>query len=130
MLEREVTVIVPQRIGRNVLDDNGLAAEGCRAARAGLGADGFAVNGASETFRQARRGAVAHTHTIGVEQQDRAEHTWALRLGDTQEKVECFPERCPLGDEFQDLILAPQQLRAFTRRLLCPLALGNLVEED
>ena len=53
-----------------------------------------------------------------------------MRLDDAQEKVECFSERCPLGDEFQDLILALQQLRAFTRRLLGPLALGNLVEED
>src|SRR5436309_12270694 len=90
VLERAVTVIVPQRIGRNVLDDNRLAAEGCRAARTGVGADGLAVKTTSETFREARRGAVAHMDAVAFEQQDRTKHARALRLDYAQEKVECF----------------------------------------
>ena len=60
---------------------------------------------------------MAHVYAIGIEQQDRAQHARALRLDDTQQQIECFLQRRPLRNQFQNLILASQQLRVFARRL-------------
>ena len=62
---------VPQRIGADIVDDDGLAAIHRGAARTHLRPDLDPVDGPGETGRQARRGAVADMLAIGVEQQHR-----------------------------------------------------------
>ena len=58
--QRDVTVIVPERVGRNVLHDHRLAAKGRRAARAGARSDALAVDSTGERRRKARTRSVAH----------------------------------------------------------------------
>jgi hypothetical protein len=58
--QRDVTVIVPERVGRNVLHEHRLAAEGRRAARAGARSDALAVDSTGERRRKARSRSVVH----------------------------------------------------------------------
>jgi hypothetical protein len=70
VLERERAVLVPQRVGGDVLDDDGLTPIRRSAAGARLRADRLAVHGTIERFRQAWRRAVADVQSVRIEQQD------------------------------------------------------------
>ena len=92
MSEGEFAITIPQRVRGYVFDNDRLAPEGCSAAGTGPRADRFAIDAADECFRKVPRRTVPHMNPIGVQQEDRAEHTRALRLDHAQQQIQDFWE--------------------------------------
>ena len=85
-------VVLPQRIGHDIGDDDGLAAIDGGAAGTHLGTDADAVDGFCIGFRQARRCAMPEGLAILVKQQDGAKYAAQLGFNETHETVEHFAQ--------------------------------------
>ena len=106
-------VVFPERVLVDVRHHDAFAAEGRRAAGAGLGADGQAMDGGVVFGRKAGRGADPHVLAGLVEQQHRAERAGHLAFGQAHQGHQAFTQGAPGGDAGQDAPLAVfQGLRA------------------
>jgi len=107
--QRHIFVVRPKRVGPDVRDINRFPAEGRRAARTGARANGRAVNGIQIFRGQRRRGTMPDMNSIGVEQQNRAEHARGLVLDQSHDGVEHLGLGRALSDALQDLPLSLEQ---------------------
>ena len=101
MLEGDVAVARPQRIGGDIGDDDAFAAmKGGPAGSLPL-ADGNSVDRRVVGIRQARRRAVQDMAAIGIEQQDRAQGVGIELLVELRDQAEVFGQRVLRGDAGQ-----------------------------
>jgi hypothetical protein len=87
MLEGEVAEIGPQRVRRDVGDDDGIACRGGRAARTHAKSDSDPVDGGVVLGRQAGRRTFDQVSAVFGQHQDRAEHLAVRRLLHHQDDV-------------------------------------------
>jgi len=114
--KREMAVVRPQRVGRDVGDVDRMTDEGRGAARAGLGADLGAVDRLAIGLGEVRRGAVAEAPSAFVEQQDRGQERAAGGGFDLAQLFveDCLPVAVPARLAFEaavELVERAEQLR-------------------
>src|SRR5581483_363379 len=83
---RQIAVVGPQRVGRDIRDNHRLPPVGGRATGADGRADGNAVDPPVVPGGQAGGGTVAQVYAVAVEQEDRAEHPGRLGLDEAGER--------------------------------------------
>ena len=107
--EGHVAEGVPERVARDVGDDDRAARERGRPARADGRADRRAVDRGAVRGREARRGSVPEA--IALEQEDGAEHSRGLLLDERAERREDVGKRGPDRDHLEDPGLPAQHER-------------------
>src|SRR5262245_56760389 len=80
MRQREPAVVLPQRVGGNILDNDRLPPKGRGTARTSARTNPLTVDAAKETVWQAGRRAVMDMHAVCIEQEYRAQHAGRLPL--------------------------------------------------
>ena len=103
-------IVVPQRIGHDVGDDDGLPPIGGGPAGTRPGANAGAVDGLGVVGRKARRCAMAQVNAVLVEQENGAEYSRQLRLDEMHEFGEHLAERCARGNHLENAGLAVAQV--------------------
>ena len=119
VLRRQRAVISPERVGADVRDDDLPVGIGRRAARAGRGPDGGAIDQAAVGGRQARRRAVPQMHAIGVQQEDGTERARHLLFQAKHQPVQHRGQRGGAHNQFHGALFPLHQL-------LRALALGDV----
>ena len=123
MFGRRTPVILPQRVGHDIGDDDGFPPICGRAARASFRANGHTIDGLGVGIRQARRGAVPQPGSRFVKQQDGAEDPLELGFNEKNETLEHVAEWGAHCDHLEDLRLPVAQ---GVRQL----ALGNVARDS
>src|SRR5579863_6196621 len=90
MRKRQMAVLCPQRVGRNIADDDRLAPVGSRAARARAGADLNAVDTLAVFLWQRRAGAVAQRLAVSIKQENRAQQSAVMLLDVRTQRLQDF----------------------------------------
>ena len=111
---RHLADALPQRVRRDVRDEDALAPEGGAAARSCRRADHDAVDALVPEVGQARPGAVAQVHAVTVHQEDRREQRiLGVLLDEARDAVEHERKRGTRRDELEQRGLGRRQrLRA------------------
>ena len=102
---REVAVVVPERVGLDVLDDDSAPAKRRGPARSRLGSDGSADDPADVALGQAGRRARSRDPPGRVEEQDRRERGRRVIFDRDREGVQRRAERRALGDHLEEALL-------------------------